>query len=165
MVFRTLTSARISSLLGWLNFDAVLASPFSGLDSFIRSWGMDMSECLDDPQRLDTPSKLFTRKIRYWQCRPMDAERDVVTSPADSRVLLGSLDSSSLLFIKEKFFSFQELLGERNTSWLAAFEHGDFAVFRLTPEKYHYVHAPVSGRVVDFYSLPGSYHPAIRARW
>ena len=158
LVFKALTSARISSLLGWLNFDSVLGSRFGRMDGFIRSWGVDLSECLDEPQQLDTPSKIFTRKIRYWRCRPMSRENAVVTSPADSRMLLGSLDTNSLLFIKEKFFSFQELLGEWNTLWLTAFQHGDFAVFRLTPEKYHYVHTPAVGQVLDFYTLQGVYH-------
>lgn len=31
-------------------------------------------------------------------------------------------------------------------------------MLRLTPDKYHYVHAPVSGRVVDFYHIDGAYH-------
>ena len=35
---------------------------------------------------------------------------------------------------------------------------GDFAVFRLTPEKYHYNHVPVAGQVVDFYEVAGDYH-------
>ncbi|MBW2519431.1 MAG: phosphatidylserine decarboxylase, partial [Deltaproteobacteria bacterium] len=34
----------------------------------------------------------------------------------------------------------------------------DFAIFRLTPDKYHYNHLPVSGRVVDFFSVSGAYH-------
>ena len=29
---------------------------------------------------------------------------------------------------------------------------------RLTPDKYHYNHAPVSGRVVDIYEINGQYH-------
>jgi phosphatidylserine decarboxylase len=32
-------------------------------------------------------------------------------------------------------------------------------VFRLTPEKYHYTHSPVSGQVLDFYSVEGRYFP------
>jgi len=35
---------------------------------------------------------------------------------------------------------------------------GDFAVFRLTPDKYHYNHTPVAGRVVDLYEVAGTYH-------
>src|SRR5262249_52191781 len=33
-----------------------------------------------------------------------------------------------------------------------------FALFRLTPEKYHYVHVPAAGQVVDFYEIHGRYH-------
>ena len=35
---------------------------------------------------------------------------------------------------------------------------GDWAIFRLTPDKYHYNHCPVSGRVVDCYEINGRYH-------
>ena len=36
---------------------------------------------------------------------------------------------------------------------------GDFAVLRLTPDKYHYNHCPASGEVVDFYAMEGRYAP------
>ena len=88
----------------------------------------------------------------------MPEEERVIVSPADSKVLVGSLCESSLLFIKDKFFSYDELIGEQNNRWLRAFEKGDFSVFRLTPEKYHYNHLPVSGVVVDFYEIDGVYH-------
>ena len=38
------------------------------------------------------------------------------------------------------------------------FADGDFAICRLTPDKYHYNHLPVSGRVVDIYEVDGCYH-------
>ncbi|HEX9078268.1 MAG TPA: phosphatidylserine decarboxylase, partial [Desulfuromonadaceae bacterium] len=61
-------------------------------------------------------------------------------------------------FLKEKFFSFEELLGRDRQQWREAFRGGDFAVFRLTPDKYHYNHTPVAGKVVDFYAMEGDYH-------
>jgi phosphatidylserine decarboxylase len=64
---------------------------------------------------------------------------------------------TSGLFLKQKFFSFPELLGE-SSPWQSSFEGGDYAVFRLTPEKYHYTHSPVSGRVLDLYSVAGRYY-------
>ena len=88
----------------------------------------------------------------------MNPEPAAVVAPADSRVLLGSFGPHSLLFIKEKFFAFHELLGDLKTRWLEAFKDGDYALCRLTPDKYHYVHTPVSGRVVDFYPIAGHYH-------
>ena len=78
--------------------------------------------------------------------------------PADSRVMVGSLRETSRLFIKGMFFEFPELLGGKGSRWTRHFSEGDFAVFRLTPEKYHYTHVPASGCVADFYAVQGRYH-------
>ena len=81
-----------------------------------------------------------------------------VVAPADARLVLGSLQQQSHFFIKEKFFVYEELLGEHQQRWLQAFAGGDVVICRLTPEKYHYTHCPVSGIVRDIYELPGAYH-------
>jgi phosphatidylserine decarboxylase len=86
----------------------------------------------------------------------MTDESGCVVSPADSRVVTGSFRESSILFIKDKFFDADELLGK--SCWQEIFADGDFAIFRLTPDKYHYNHAPVSGIVVDYYEIDGRYH-------
>ena len=112
---------------------------------------------LDDPENLDTLRKIFERKIRYWECRPMSDDPEIIVSPADSRMLVGSFCDSSHLFVKGKFFDYGMLWNGKKT-WLKAFRGGDFAICRLTPEKYHYNHTPVAGKVVDFYQLPGTYH-------
>ena len=52
----------------------------------------------------------------------------------------------------------QELLRPDKDRWLGAFMAGDYVISRLTPEKYHYNHTPVAGRVVDIYESEGSYH-------
>ena len=88
----------------------------------------------------------------------MPEDPRAVVSPAHARVLVGSLSDTKLLFIKEKFFEFEQLLGRNRPRWLKTFACGDFAIFRLTPDKYHYNHTPVAGKVVDFYEIPGSYH-------
>ena len=157
-VFRTLTSAWGSGMLGYLNFDTVLGTRLKSPREIMDKWGVNRDECLDPPEKLDTPEKVFTRKIRYWDTRPMPSDPSAVVSPADSRVLVGSFRDTSLVFIKNKFFDFAELLGVHNTDWLKIFDRGDFAVFRLTPEKYHYNHTPVAGRVMDVYDLDGEYH-------
>jgi phosphatidylserine decarboxylase len=153
-LFRLLTSSWSSHILGMVNFDRPLLSK----RSFLADCGIDLSECLDPPERLNTARKVFERKIRYRECRPMPVDRETVVSPADARILVGSLRETSMLFLKEKFFSFDELLGRHNTGWHEAFAGGDFAVFRLTPDKYHYNHVPVTGEVVDFYAIEGDFH-------
>lgn len=153
-LFKLLTSGWSSHILGFVNFDRPLLSK----RAFLAQCGIDLTECLDPPDRLDTGRKVFERKIRYQDCRPMPQEAATVVSPADARVLIGSCDTNSMIFLKEKFFSFGELLGNDRTGWHDAFDGGDFAVFRLTPDKYHYNHTPVAGQVVDFYAIDGVYH-------
>ena len=154
-LFRALTSARASQILGFVSFDIPVTTV---LKRFLRHNGLDLSECLDPPESFKTARKVFERRIRYWECRPMPSDVSAVVSPADSRVLFGSLAVTSALFLKEKFFDFEELLGRDKHEWISVFTGGDFAIFRLTPEKYHYNHTPVSGYVKDFYEIPGGYH-------
>jgi phosphatidylserine decarboxylase len=157
-LFRALIAARASRYLGFLNYDSTLGARLLGPIEFARKSGVSLSECLEDPATLDTARKFFERKIKYWECRSMPEGSGIVVSPADARVLVGSLCETSALFIKEKFFTFEELLGPAQTRWVEAFKDGDFAIFRLTPEKYHYNHTPVAGCLLAFYQVQGDFH-------
>jgi phosphatidylserine decarboxylase len=148
----------MSGILASINYDLPFGSGIGGQDAFLRSCGVDLSECVALPAELNTPRKVFERQIRYWHCRPMPVDPRAVVSPADARCLVGSLGETSELRIKDKFFSFPELIGHDRPEWLQAFDGGEFAVFRLTPDKYHYNHVPVSGAVVDFYEIDGAHH-------
>lgn len=156
-LFDALTSRRVSRLLGVLYFDAWLAPRLVAYHRFLNACGIDLAEAVD-AETLDTPRKIFERRIRYWDCRPMPDEPDAVVSPADARALVGSLRADAQLFIKGKFFDVEELFGRNRRLWLDAFRDGDWAIFRLTPEQCHYNHAPVAGVVADYYEIPGRYH-------
>lgn len=157
-LFSIVTGPRISSLLGFLNYDLFITGKLSGNMKFLRKSGINLDECLESPELLDTPKKIFERKIRYWECRPMCKDRQAVVSPADARILVGSFCEGKSIFIKEKFFEYEELLGVHKEVWLEMFSDGDFAIFRLTPDKYHYNHTPVAGVVRDIYEIEGRYH-------
>jgi phosphatidylserine decarboxylase len=158
LLFKAATSRRMSAILGFLNFDLPFTGKRQGNAERIRAMGIDLAECLDRPEDLNTARKLFERKIRYWQCRPMPTATDRIVSPADARMIVGSFDSQNTLFLKEKFFSFDELIGKDKKQWAKSFDGGAFALFRLTPDKYHYNHVPVSGRVRDVYTIDGRCH-------
>lgn len=156
-LLRALTSKRMSSLLGYLHFDINLPTPGRHGLALLQRMGVNAQECLAPYEHFTTPRQVFERQIRYWHCRPMEAANDAVVSPADAKLLIGSLEDIPELFIKEKFFSAEELLGP-GSAWIDRFSGGDFAICRLTPDKYHYNHAPVSGRVVDIYTIDGDCH-------
>ena len=155
-MFRALTSARMSSLLGFYQYDLPGPGSLRIQQTFARL-GIDAEECVEPLSYYRSMRRIFERQIRYWQLRPMDADPAVVVSPADARVLIGSFAEASSLFIKEKYFDLVELLGG-DSPWSEHFVGGDFAVCRLTPDKYHYNHFPVSGQVVDIYEVDGEYH-------
>lgn len=157
-LFRRLTTARISRVLGHMNYDGILAKRMNNYLDIHQQLNINPGECLDAPEKLNSLRRIFERKIRYGVCRPMPNDPRAVVSPADSRMLLGSFQEESRLFIKDKFFDYEEMFGVNKRTWLSAFRDGDFAVFRLTPEKYHYNHTPVAGKIIDFYQIPGVYH-------
>jgi phosphatidylserine decarboxylase len=154
-MFRALTSANMSSLLGFCHYDMPGRSSHQRQD--FERLGIDWRECLAPLSYYSTMRRIFERQIRYWKVRPMDENPDVIVSPADARLLIGSFGETSSLFIKEKFFDLVELLG-KGSRWHPHFTDGDFAVCRLTPDKYHYNHFPVSGLVADIYEVDGRYH-------
>lgn len=153
---RTLSSARLSRALAFFNYDMPFANRISGAQRFMTSLGIDLSDCLDEPATLDTPRKVFERKVRYWERRHMKDDPGTVVSPCDARLLLGSFVTTSSLFLKSKFFGLDELLG--HSHWTALFRNGSYAIFRLTPDKYHYNHLPVTGVPIDCYEVAGRYH-------
>lgn len=157
VIYRLLTSKYLTGMLAYINYDMPMGKRITGGSSFLKKTGIETAEFLDPLETLNTSRKFFERKIKYSVCRPMPGDDKVVVSPADSRMLIGSLDETSCLFLKEKFFSAAELLGNRH-QWIGRFLNGKYAVFRLTPEKYHYNHVPVSGIVSDFYEVDGSYN-------
>ena len=158
LLTRMASSRRLCGVLGYLNYDNVLSSRATGMLRYLREAGIPLSEFVGDLSDYDTARKIFERQVRYWSCRPMPENPRAVLCPADARVFVGSMNTASGLHLKQKFFAFSELLGD-GSPWRQGFAGGEYAVFRLTPEKYHYTHSPVSGRVLDFYSIDGRYHP------
>jgi phosphatidylserine decarboxylase len=157
-LFAALVSPRMSQLLGFLHFDASVGARLAGVERLARRLGIDTSECLEPASRLSTPKRLFERKIRYPECRPMPDAPGAVVSPADARMLVAALSPGALVPVKGKFFDLRELVGVGRGEWFGVFRDGDVAVFRLTPDKYHYNHTPVAGRVLDVYGIEGDCH-------
>ena len=159
-LFHLCIQPRMSSCLAWLQFDVpiIRKGGHALVHKMAYQLGIDLSECLHPIERMHSLRDLFERQIEYEKCRPMPPYRTTIVSPADARVITGSLTETDMLFAKGRFFSLSDLLGEVGTQWLACFQHGDFAVFRLTLDKYHYNHVPVSGTVVAHYELDGVFH-------
>ena len=113
-LFKQVISKQASALLGFLNYDLHnCALPGSGKRpgfKIFKEMGINPDE-IWGIAGIDTYRRLFERQIRYWACRPMEETSNFVVAPADSRVLIGSFPVQNNLLIKDKFFSFSELIG------------------------------------------------------
>lgn len=156
-LFKAVTSARVTDFLGYVNYDVPLNLKFTSTTRYLEMLNINTEELLDDPATLNTARKVFERRIKFDQFRPMPENPYTVISPADAKTLIGSLNAHSLFHIKDKFFSYDELIG-LDSVWRDIFRHGEFAIFRLTPDKYHFNHVPVSGLVADYYEIDGCFH-------
>lgn len=157
-LFRLATQRHGTQLLAYLNYDAPVIARSGSFRTLIAKLGIDESECVTPLGRWPKLRDVFERQIRFWELRPLPAAPLTLVSPADSRVVLGNFPEHRDLPIKEKFFSLNELIGQNKVGWQSCFDGGDWAIFRLTPEKYHYNHVPVSGKVVDYYEIDGDFH-------
>jgi len=158
LIFKMLISSRSSSFLGFINYDFSITGKIHDPKNVFKNLEIKEKELFLNSDTLDTYRKIFERQIQYWNFRPMTDDPSSVVSPADSKAITNTFQQRRDLFIKDKFFTYDELIGKDKNKWINAFQDGDYSIFRLTPEKYHYNHAPVSGRVVDFYEINGQYH-------
>jgi phosphatidylserine decarboxylase len=53
-------------------------------EDFLDRCRIDLDECAEAPEQLNSARKVFERKIRYWTCRPMNADPRAILSPADA---------------------------------------------------------------------------------
>ena len=157
-LFRLATSRLMTGLLAYLNYDAPIASRFSSASRILQQLGIDTNELVTPFPKRPSVRDVFERRVRYWECRPLPDDPRRIVSPSDAKMLVGNFSDDGFLPVKEKFFTLEELLTPEKTEWRDRFEGSDWAIFRLTAEKYHYNHLPVTGTLVDFYEIDGSYH-------
>jgi phosphatidylserine decarboxylase len=157
-LFRLATSRLMTGLLAYLNYDAPIASRFFSASRILEQLGIDTNELVAPFTKNPSVRDVFERQIRYGECRPLPADPRRIVSPSDAKMLIGNFSDHRLLPVKEKFFTLEELLSPEKTQWRDRFDRSDWGIFRLTAEKYHYNHLPVTGKLADFYEIDGSYH-------
>lgn len=153
-LYKLLTDSKTTKFLAFFKYDLPLSR--SKISYYLKTMNINQEEILDDISKIKTLRDIFERKIKYWETRPMVDDENTIVSPCDARCHIGTFKQNSLFFIKEKFFDTYELIGK--LKWFDRFCDGDYAIFRLTPDKYHYNHCPVTGIVEDFYEIEGYYH-------
>ena len=157
-LFRKLISARASRILGGLNYGGMFSEKVAGRLGICTAWGIDLRECLDPPARLDT----FSGSSSARSATGSAGRRRTTRMPSFRPPMRGC---SAVPFAKPpassskgNFSTSRNCSASTRKTGSRPFTTVILPIFRLTPDKYHYNHSPVAGKVIDFYPIPGLYH-------
>lgn len=110
------------------------------INSFIKSYKIDMSEYEIPADGYKTFNEFFYRKLKPG-ARLIDLNPNSVVSPADcSLLVIERLNSESSFFVKESKFNLEAFLQNKNLA--SEFVQGTVFLFRLAPHNYHRFHFP-----------------------
>jgi phosphatidylserine decarboxylase len=128
------------------------------LRSYIRFYGVDMSEVQEPLESFATFNDFFTRKLRAG-ARPVAADPGAVVAPCDSLLAtVGSVPADGRIGqVKGFTYPVQGLLGSDEDA--APFVAGVHATLYLSPSMYHRVHSPVDGAIRSWRYIPGRLFP------
>jgi phosphatidylserine decarboxylase len=153
---RMAASRLASTALATWEFDWPLRKPLSAIAAAAERMQIGLDDVYGDMRSWRTLRDLFERKIRFWDARPLDTEARTIASPADGKALAFGFPRDALMPVKSKWVAFPELVGSQALVDSLAPISG--VIVRLTPDAYHYVHAPVSGVVRSHELIDGALH-------
>ena len=139
-----------SRFYGWLK-----SRPSSAKDipAFIEEHNIDMSDFID--RRYNSFSDFFTRRLRDG-ARKIDMSDRALISPADSKLLVYSIDDDLMMHIKGSDYTVNELVD--NKTDVSRYNGGYALVFRLCMDDYHRYCFVDKGMVVSSYKVKGKLH-------
>ena len=123
------------------------------IPAFIKEHNIDMSDFEDREYKSFTD--FFTRKIRYGK-RPVDMTPGALISPADSKLLVYEIEKDTVMRIKGRTYTADEILGDSENA--KEFAGGYALVFRLTVDDYHRFCYPDKGCLISKRFIRGKLH-------
>ncbi|MDX8045292.1 phosphatidylserine decarboxylase [Gracilibacillus sp. S3-1-1] len=125
--------------------------------AFASIYKIDQEEMRDPLSSYPSVQALFTRKLKQ-DLRPIDSHEASAVSPVDGVLNdYGTIQDGIAFSVKGKQLSIDELLGSKTKA--SRYNGGSYMVIYLSPQHYHRIHSPVSGRIVDNYTLGGKSYP------
>lgn len=139
-----------SRFYGWLK-----SRPSSAKDipEFIAEHNIDMSDYVD--RTYNSFSDFFTRHLRAG-ARKIDMADGALISPADSKLLVYSIDEDLKMNIKGSLYTVNELVD--NKTDVSGYSDGYALVFRLCMDDYHRYCFIDKGMAVSSYKVKGKLH-------
>jgi len=111
---------------------------------FIKRYAIDTTEMANDPAAFHSFNDFFIRRLKP-EARPVDADDQAVTFPADGRHLgFQNVATVGNVFVKGQKFDIDMLLGDCELA--NPYREGALVLSRLCPVDYHRFHFPAGGK-------------------
>lgn len=121
---------------------------------FARTYQIDISAAEKEIHHYPSIGHFFIRDLREG-LRPIESD---FVSPVDGVLRnFGLVENGRLEQIKGKTYTLARFLGDAENA--KRYENGSFFNLYLSPQDYHHVHSPVSGRIVRSVHIPGKLWP------
>ncbi len=120
---------------------------------FCKRYNIDLSNAKDpNPNNYACFNDFFTRALKS-NARPIASITNAIISPVDGHISqIGKIEKNQIIQAKGHKFTLADLIG---TEHAPKFINGNFATVYLSPQDYHRVHMPISGKLEQMLHIPG----------
>ncbi len=149
LFMKLLTSKCITNMIGkYMNSK----SSVKKIDKYIKENNINVYDYED--KKYTSYNDFFTRKIKSSK-RPINARKDILISPCDSKVLVYKINKDLNLKIKDSYYDINTLVDK---DIMNEYKDGYACVFRLSTDNYHRYCYIDSGNKSDNYYIKGIFH-------
>jgi phosphatidylserine decarboxylase len=125
--------------------------------SFARTYKINQAEMEKELNEYRSLHDFFIRRLKPGS-RVTAADPDALASPVDAVIEdIGPVDPELEIHVKGKVYSIAEMLGSVHSA--EPYRGGTYMVLYLSPTHYHRIHSPVSGRILNQWSLGSRSYP------
>ncbi|MFA6034747.1 MAG: archaetidylserine decarboxylase [Myxococcota bacterium] len=125
------------------------------IPSFVKAFKIDVCEAELGLECYNTLEDFFTRRLKPG-ARKIAGDPSVLASPVDGVLQdWGRVVEKCVIHVKGQPLNVAELTGGKS----AQFRDGGFTVHYLSPRDYHWIHAPIEGRITGWHHTKGDYLP------
>lgn len=127
---------------------------------FSNTYKINEQEMEKEIKEYPTLHDFFIRRLKT-DARITDMHEDAVVSPVDAVIEdIGRIESSRQITVKGKIYSIAEMLGSKDKADIYA--GGQYMVLYLSPSHYHRIHSPVTGTIIEQWTLGRKSYPVNR---
>ena len=153
--FIELTNNKMTSVLLKNFSQSRISKPI--IPFYIKVFRMNQNDSKHEFSSFNTLHDLFTRQLKV-DARPIVEGEQSVSSPVDGVLEdYGIIEVDKNIIVKGKTYSMKEMLS--NDQVLEKYLGGKYIVLYLSPSHYHRIHSPITGQVLQRWTLGHKSYP------